>query len=76
MEQLGYSDYDKFFDASTRDIGWFWGEVEKELGIEWIKPYEQVLNLSEGIKYPEWYEGGQLNSIQRFLTSGRKIQNC
>ena len=72
MEQLGYSDYDKFFDASTRDIAWFWGEVEKELGIEWIQPYENVLNLSEGIKYPEWYEGGQLNIIQTVLDKWAK----
>ena len=72
MEQLGYSDYDKFFDDSTRDIAWFWGEVEKELGIEWIQPYENVLNLSEGIKYPDWYEGGQINIIQTVLDKWAK----
>ncbi|MFJ8258517.1 AMP-binding protein [Peribacillus asahii] len=72
MEQLGYSDYDKFFDDSTRDISWFWGEVEKELGIEWIQPYENVLNLSEGIKYPDWYEGGQINIIQTVLDKWAK----
>ncbi|MFJ8265701.1 AMP-binding protein [Peribacillus asahii] len=72
MEQLGYSDYDKFFDDSTRDIAWFWGEVEKELGIEWIQPYENVLNLSEGVKYPDWYEGGQINIIQTVLDKWAK----
>ncbi|MEH6947519.1 AMP-binding protein [Bacillus sp. JJ634] len=72
MEQLGYSDYNKFFDDSTRDIAWFWGEVEKELGIEWIQPYENVLNLSEGIKYPNWYEGGQINIIQTVLDKWAK----
>ncbi|MFJ8247482.1 AMP-binding protein [Peribacillus asahii] len=72
MEQLGYSDYNKFFDDSTRDIAWFWGEVEKELGIEWIQPYENVLNLSEGIRYPNWYEGGQINIIQTVLDKWAK----
>lgn len=67
MVQLGFTDYEKFFHASTRDVPWFWGEVEKELGIEWIRPYEQVLNLSKGMKYPEWYKGGQINIIQNVL---------
>ncbi|RID81721.1 AMP-dependent synthetase [Peribacillus asahii] len=67
MGQLGFTDYEKFLDASTKDIAWFWGEVEKELGIEWVRSYEQVLNLSKGIKYPEWYEGGKINIIQSAL---------
>ena len=72
MEQLGYSDYEKFFNASTRDIAWFWGEVEKELDIDWIRPYENVVKLSEGIKYPDWYTGGQINIIQTVLDKWAK----
>ena len=72
MAQLGFTDYEEFLHASTNDAAWFWGEVEKELDIEWIRPYENVLNLSEGIKYPEWYEGGQLNIIQTVLDKWAK----
>lgn len=61
MKQLGFDDYDDFFQASVRDIGWFWGEAEKAMDIAWFKPYEKVLDLSHGIMWPKWYVGGKLN---------------
>lgn len=61
MKQLGFSEYDQFLQASVNDISWFWKEAEKELGIEWLTPYLQALDLSKGIKWPNWYVGGQLN---------------
>ena len=83
MKQLGFSDYEKFLSASIVDTEWFWKEVEGELGIEWIRPYEQVLDQSKGIKYPDWYVGGQVNIIQSVLdkwtsdpSNSRTISTC
>jgi len=67
MKKLGFSDYEKFLDASVNDTEWYWGEVEKELGIEWISPYEQVLDLSKGMKHPNWYTKGKLNIIHSII---------
>ncbi|WP_054951667.1 AMP-binding protein [Numidum massiliense] len=61
MKQLGFGDYESFFQASIDDINWFWGEAEKALGIAWFAPYTRVLDLSRGIEWPEWYVGGKLN---------------
>ena len=63
MRRLGFSSYEQFLLASTKDIAWFWGEAEKELGITWYHPYQEVLNLKNGVKWPEWYGGGKLNIV-------------
>lgn len=33
MVKNGYIDYNEFYNRSIEDISWFWGEVEKDLGI-------------------------------------------
>ncbi|OUM84707.1 MAG: AMP-dependent synthetase [Bacillus thermozeamaize] len=67
MKRLGFEDYDRFHQASVRDIAWFWGEAEKELGIAWFQPYRQVLDLSRGPQWPRWFVGGKLNLAYNVL---------
>lgn len=61
MEKLGFSDYDTFHRRTLEDIAWFWEEAVKDMGIEWFRPYDTVLDLSRGIKWPSWFVGGKLN---------------
>lgn len=61
MKKSGFLYYNDFYNRSIQDISWFWGEVEKDLDIQWFKPYDQVLDLSNGKKWPEWFVGGELN---------------
>lgn len=63
MKKLGFSSYNEFLDASTKDIAWFWSEAEKVLGIEWIELYKQTLNLEKGFMRPDWYVDGKLNIV-------------
>lgn len=62
MKQLGYTDYEEFLNASTKDIAWFWKEAEKVLNIDWYEPYKETLSLEDGVKWPKWYVGGKLNT--------------
>jgi acetyl-CoA synthetase len=61
MKMLGYSSYDDFYQRSIDDIAWFWREVERELDIPWMKPYDHVLAMEKGPAWPEWFIGGKLN---------------
>ncbi|MEC1741954.1 AMP-binding protein [Schinkia azotoformans] len=63
MKQLGFDDYDAFYEKSIQDIEWFWDEAVKTLGIEWYQPYSNTLNLSDGIKWPKWFGGGKSNVV-------------
>ncbi|GAA4558746.1 AMP-binding protein [Pseudonocardia xishanensis] len=46
---------------SVADVGWYWGAVVEDLGIEFRAPYSRVLDLSEGVTDPDWFVDGELN---------------
>lgn len=72
MQKAGFSDYDAFHQKSIDQIDWFWDLVVQDMGIKWMKPYERVLNLSRGIQWPSWFEGGQLNVTDYSLEKWRQ----
>lgn len=61
MQKHGISDYWELVRKSTKDVEWFWDEVVKDLEIEWFRPYEKVLDTSEGIPWAKWFIGGKIN---------------
>ncbi|MCP8616382.1 AMP-binding protein [Salirhabdus salicampi] len=61
MQQLGYDDYDSFYEKSVEDIAWFWEKAVDELDIKWFQKYSEVLDLSEGIPFPKWFVNGRMN---------------
>lgn len=54
--------------ASVADIGWFWDAVVKDLDLSFRQPYDQVVDLNQGIEHPEWFVGGRLNVVDSCLT--------
>ena len=57
-------DIDDFFSLvkrSQEDIEWFWDAVVIDLGIEFSKPYERVLDAGGGPEWPKWFVGGEVN---------------
>ncbi|WP_257985409.1 AMP-binding protein [Bacillus sp. V5-8f] len=64
MKKLGLPNYESLYMKSVDDIVWFWDEVVKELGIVWTQNYEQTVDLSKGIKYPDWFVGGKMNIVE------------
>ncbi|KHE66914.1 AMP-binding protein [Halobacillus sp. BBL2006] len=67
MDKLGYQNYEDFHQKSIDDIDWFWDEAVNELGIEWYTPYEQTLDISKGVAYPNWFIGGEMNVAHNAL---------
>ncbi len=61
MKKLGYTDYDRFYEQSIRNIAWLWDEVVKDLELKWIQPYRQVLDMSDGIAWTRWFKDGKIN---------------
>jgi acetyl-CoA synthetase len=59
--KISEADYQRRYDESLADPGWFWGEHGKR--VDWIKPYTQVMNASfAGDVSIKWYEDGVLNA--------------
>ncbi len=67
MRKLGMKDYDTFYQESIKNIAWFWDEVTKDMKLNWIVPYRQVLDMKDGIAWPRWFKGGKINVAENCL---------
>ncbi|MES5846526.1 MULTISPECIES: AMP-binding protein [unclassified Bacillus cereus group] len=68
MKSLGYEDYETFYNKSIEETAWFWGEAEKAVGYQWMKPYTEVLDLKNGTPFAQWYNGGTCNVVESVLS--------
>ncbi|HEV2906442.1 MAG TPA: acetyl-coenzyme A synthetase N-terminal domain-containing protein, partial [Actinomycetota bacterium] len=61
MRGLGIDSYEELVRRSQERPEWFWDAVVQDLGIEFFKPYEQVMDSSDGIPWTKWFVGGTTN---------------
>lgn len=75
MDKYGIRDYDELISRSTGDIEWFWNAALKDLGVEWYRPYDKILDTSLGFPWAKWFTGGKINiaynCLDRHIRSGR-----
>lgn len=69
------ADYPMLVRKATQDPDWFWDALIRFLGVQFVKPYSRVLDLSKGIEWPQWCIGATgnmtLSLIDRHLAAGR-----
>ncbi|HUU13612.1 MAG TPA: AMP-binding protein [Terriglobia bacterium] len=61
MKRLGFTDREEFLRFSRENPEKFWGELAKEIKVDWDAPYEKVLDTSQGPEWARWFVGGKLN---------------
>jgi acetyl-CoA synthetase len=64
-------DIDELRARSVADVAWFWGAVLDDLGITFATPHRAVLDVSNGIAYPDWFVGAELNVVDCCVTRWR-----
>lgn len=67
MKKNGIRSYGELQARAAEDIAWFWNAVFEDLGIEFDRPYDQVVDLSSGIELPAWCVGGEMNIVHNCL---------
>ncbi|MFH1909399.1 MAG: AMP-binding protein [Chloroflexota bacterium] len=67
MDRHGLDTFEALMERFTSDIAWFWEAVFEDLGIEFYKPYTEVVNLSGGVQWPKWCVGAELNIVHNCL---------
>jgi acetyl-CoA synthetase len=67
MERHDISSYRELVATSTERIEWFWNAVMDDLNIEFYKPYEKIVDLSEGVQFPKWCVNGKMNIVHNML---------
>jgi acetyl-CoA synthetase len=66
MDRHAIGSYDELLSRSE-DVEWFWNAALDDLGIEFYRPYDRVVDLSEGIELPTWCIGGEMNVVHNCL---------
>ena len=61
MRRHGIGSQHEMLRRSVEDVGWFWSEVERDLGLSWIRPYDRVLDVHQGVEWAAWFGGGRIN---------------
>lgn len=61
MRRLGITDYDELYRVSVEAPDRFWKATLEDIGIRWMEPYREFVDLSEGPEWPRWFVGGRLN---------------
>jgi acetyl-CoA synthetase len=67
MRQIGVSDFDALYKYSIENVEKFTAEVLRFLDIKFDPPYEKLLNLSNGVEFPNWLAGAGLNITEMCL---------
>jgi len=73
MDRLGTPTLAEFLRYSTEHLQEFWAAVVDEVGIEWAEPYRQVLDVSRGVEWAQWFVGGKLNIAANCLDRHRSL---
>jgi acetyl-CoA synthetase len=67
MDWHGLGSLPELMRRSTEDIAWFWDAVLKDLDIVFYQPYTQMVDLSQGLPWPRWCVGGEMNIVHNCL---------
>jgi acetyl-CoA synthetase len=67
MKRLGFSELENFLAFSRDNPERFWDEIMREIGVEWFESYRQVLDVSRGPEWAQWFVGGRLNIAHNCL---------
>ncbi len=75
MRIQGIADYPTLIARSATQPDWFWAEVERFLGLRWMHRYHQVVDISRGLPWAQWFVGGVINiadnCLDRHLAQGK-----
>ncbi len=67
MHRHNIDDYSALMHKSTTDPAWFTQAILDYLEIEFYVPYSTVLDLSDGLAWPQWCVGAKLNIVHNCL---------
>ena len=61
LDRLGFATESEFRAWSVRDRAGFWAAMVHALAIQFDRPYEAVVDLTDGPERPRWFPGAMLN---------------
>src|SRR6266404_310967 len=78
MRSLGVGSLEELQRRSIAEPDWYWDAVVRDLGLRFSRPYTRVRDVSRGVQWPRWFEGGLMNfadnCVDRHVDAGRGEQ--
>jgi acetyl-CoA synthetase len=75
LKEHGLRSLGELRQRASQDPAWFWDAVVKMLDWPFASPYQQVLDMEDGIQWPRWFVGGTSNlalaALDRHVEQGR-----
>lgn len=63
MRAHGIADWRQLVEKANNDIRWYWDAVNRDLGIEWFRDYDNVYDSSAGVPLTRWFLNGRCNIV-------------
>jgi acetyl-CoA synthetase len=80
QRRAGADDYWELVKRSQEDPEWFWPLVVDDLGLQFSRPWEQVMDVMRGPEWATWFVGGRLNiawnCVHRWARSERRDETA
>ncbi len=67
MAREGIGSFDELLTRAADDAAWFWDATVKDLDLQFYRPYDAVVDLSDGTPWATWFPGGQYNYVHNAL---------
>jgi acetyl-CoA synthetase len=67
MSRHGIAELADLHRRAIDDPQWFWDAVLADLGVEFFKPYDKVIDTSPGLPWTRWCVGGEMNIVHNCL---------
>lgn len=71
MHDLNIKKYEDFHQWSVSEYQTFWQSMIAKLNIVFDKPYQDIIDLSDGLENPHWLPGAMLNIANSCFTASR-----
>ena len=59
MRRHGIDDHRELVGRSQDDPDWFWAAAVDDIGLEFARPWDRVVDLSRGPEWATWFVGGR-----------------
>jgi acetyl-CoA synthetase len=71
MDRHGIETFAELLERADADIEWFWDAAIKDIDVSFFRPYDRVVDLSQGKPWAKWWVGGRMNIIDTCLDRHR-----
>ena len=61
MRRHGIDDYAELVGRSRADPDWFWPAAVADMGLEFARAWDRVVDLSRGPEWATWFVGGKVS---------------